>query len=88
MTYLEMIYKAGPVMWIILAAFLLAMTFFLKKVMQFHQDEINVLELLRGLRWLTCDNEWKVVFGKPVFQKFKFSKNLPHALRRWGRTVL
>ena len=50
MTYLEMIYKAGPVMWIILAAFLLAMTFFLKKVMQFHQDEINVLELLRGLR--------------------------------------
>ena len=50
MTYLEMIYKAGPIMWIILAAFLLAMTFFLKKVMQFHQDEINVLELLRGLR--------------------------------------
>ena len=50
MTYLEMIYKAGPVMWIIIAAFLLAMTFFLKKVMQFHQDEINILELLRGLR--------------------------------------
>ena len=37
-------------MWIIIAAFLLAMTFFLKKVMQFHQDEINILELLRGLR--------------------------------------
>ncbi|MBR7139337.1 MAG: MotA/TolQ/ExbB proton channel family protein [Lentisphaeria bacterium] len=50
MTYLELIYKAGPVMWIIIAAFFLAMTFFLKKVMQFHRDEINVPELLRGLR--------------------------------------
>lgn len=50
MTYLELIYKAGPVMWIILAAFLIAMTFFLKKLMQFHRDEINVPELLRGLR--------------------------------------
>ena len=37
-------------MWIIIAAFFLAMTFFLKKVMQFHRDEINVPELLRGLR--------------------------------------
>ena len=50
MTYLEMIYKAGPVMWVIIAAFLLAMIFFLEKVMQFHRDEINVPELLRGLR--------------------------------------
>ena len=50
MTYLEMIYKAGPVMWIIIAAFCIAMIFFLKKVMQFHRDEINVSELLRGLR--------------------------------------
>ena len=49
MTYLEMIYKAGPVMWVIIAAFLLAMVFFLEKVMQFHRDEINVPELLRGL---------------------------------------
>ena len=32
MTYLEMIYKAGPVMWVIIAAFLLAMVFFLEKV--------------------------------------------------------
>jgi biopolymer transport protein ExbB len=50
MTYLEMIYKAGPVMWVIIAAFLLAMVFFLEKVMQFHRDEINTPELLRGLR--------------------------------------
>ena len=50
MSYLEIIYKAGPVMWIILASFFLAMVFFLKKVMQFHRDEINVPELLRGLR--------------------------------------
>ena len=50
MTYLEMIYKAGPVMWVIIAAFLLAMVYFLEKVMQFHRDEINAPELLRGLR--------------------------------------
>jgi biopolymer transport protein ExbB len=50
MSYLEIIYKAGPVMWIILASFFLAMVFFLKKVMQFHRDEINTSELLRGLR--------------------------------------
>lgn len=50
MTYFEMIYKAGPVMWVIIATFLLAMIFFLEKVMQFHRDEINTSELLRGLR--------------------------------------
>lgn len=50
MTYWEIIYKSGPVMWIITAAFLLAVIFFLEKVMQFHRDEINVPELLRGLR--------------------------------------
>ena len=50
MTYLEMIYKAGPVMWVIIASFLVAMIFFLEKVMQFHRDEINAPELLRGLR--------------------------------------
>ncbi len=37
-------------MWVIIAAFLLAMVFFLEKVMQFHRDEINTPELLRGLR--------------------------------------
>jgi biopolymer transport protein ExbB len=50
MTYFEMIYKAGPVMWVIIAAFLLAMVFFFEKVMQFHRDEIHTSELLRGLR--------------------------------------
>ena len=50
MTYLEMIYKSGPVMWITIGAFVLAMIFFLKKVMQFHRDEINIPELLNGLR--------------------------------------
>lgn len=37
-------------MWIITAAFIIAVIFFLEKVMQFHRDEINVPELLRGLR--------------------------------------
>ena len=50
MTYWEMIYKAGPVMWVIIAFFLLALIFFVEKVMQFHRDEINTSELLRGLR--------------------------------------
>ena len=50
MTYLEMIYKSGPVMWIIVGVFVLAMIFFLTKVMQFHRDEINIPELLKGLR--------------------------------------
>lgn len=50
MTYLEIIYKSGPVMWIIAAAFVLAVIFFMEKIMQFHRDEINVPELLRGLR--------------------------------------
>ena len=50
MTYLEMIYKSGPVMWIIVGVFVLAMIFFLEKVMQFHRDEINIPELLKGLR--------------------------------------
>ena len=37
-------------MWVIIAAFLLAMVYFLERVMQFHRDEINTPELLRGLR--------------------------------------
>ena len=50
MSYLEMIYKSGPVLWITIGAFVLAMIFFLTKVMQFHRDEINIPELLNGLR--------------------------------------
>jgi len=50
MNYLEMAYKSGPVMWIIVGVFVLAMVLFLTKVMQFHRDEINIPELLKGLR--------------------------------------
>lgn len=50
MNYLEKIYQAGPVMWIIVGVFVLAMILFLAKVMQFHRDEINIPELLKGLR--------------------------------------
>ena len=50
MNYLEKIYQAGPVMWIIVGVFVLAMILFLTKVMQFHRDEINIPELLKGLR--------------------------------------
>ena len=50
MNYLEKIYQAGPVMWIIVGVFVLAMVLFLTKVMQFHRDEINIPELLKGLR--------------------------------------
>ena len=50
MNYLEKIYQAGPVMWIIVGVFVLAMILFLMKVMQFHRDEINIPELLKGLR--------------------------------------
>ena len=36
-------------MWVILAGSLIAVFVFLKKVFQFHREEINVRELLRGL---------------------------------------
>lgn len=39
----------GPVMWVILCCSVLALFLFLKKVFQFHREEINVGELLRGL---------------------------------------
>lgn len=41
--------NGGPMMWIILICSLLALAVFLEKVFQFHRDEINVRELLRGL---------------------------------------
>ena len=41
--------EGGPVMWVILGGSLLALVVFLEKVFQFHRDEINVRELLRGL---------------------------------------
>lgn len=39
----------GPVMWVILCCSVLALFLFLKKVFQFHREEINAGELLRGL---------------------------------------
>ena len=39
----------GPIMWVILFCSVVALFIFLKKVFQFHREEINVGELLRGL---------------------------------------
>lgn len=50
MNYLKFFSNAGSVMWIIVGVFVLAMILFLTKVMQFHRDEINIPELLKGLR--------------------------------------
>ena len=49
MLVLRLIHDGGPVMWIILVCSLLALAVFLGKTMQFHREEINVRELLRGL---------------------------------------
>lgn len=48
MKFFELLYKM-PALWPIVAGALLALYFFFEKVMQFHRDEINVPELLRGL---------------------------------------
>ena len=47
--FLQLMDEGGPVMWVILGCSLLALVVFLGKVFQFHRDEINVRELLRGL---------------------------------------
>lgn len=49
MLFLKMMNDGGPVMWIILIFSVLALFIFLKKTFQFHREEINVQELLRGL---------------------------------------
>ena len=49
MLYTQLIDDGGPIMWVILAGSLMAVFVFLKKVFQFHREEINVRELLRGL---------------------------------------
>lgn len=49
MLYLKLMSEGGPVMWVILAGCILALFIFLEKVFQFHREEINVRELLRGL---------------------------------------
>ena len=49
MFLLRLIRDGGPVMWIILICSILSLFVFLMKVFQFHREEINVRELLRGL---------------------------------------
>ncbi len=49
MMFLKLMRDGGPVMWLILAGGVLGFFFFLKKTFQFHREEINVRELLRGL---------------------------------------
>ena len=49
MLFLKLMQDGGPVMWIILACGVLALLIFLEKTFQFHREEINVRELLRGL---------------------------------------
>ena len=47
--FLNFMQSGGPVMWIILIFSILALFVFLWKTFQFHREEINVRELLRGL---------------------------------------
>ena len=47
--FLQLMRDGGPVMWVILGCSVMALAVFLEKVFQFHRDEINVRELLRGL---------------------------------------
>lgn len=49
MFLLRLIRDGGPVMWIILICSIISLFVFLMKVFQFHREEINVRELLRGL---------------------------------------
>ena len=49
MLFLKLVQEGGSVMWIILACGILALLIFLEKTFQFHREEINVRELLRGL---------------------------------------
>ena len=46
---MQMMKDGGPVMWIILVLDVIALAIFLMKTYQFHHEEINVRELLRGL---------------------------------------
>ena len=46
---LKLMEDGGPIMWVILFCSLVALFIFLKKVFQFHREEINVGEVLRGL---------------------------------------
>ena len=47
--YSKLINDGGPVMWVIAIGAVLMLFIFLQKVFQFHREEINVREFLRGL---------------------------------------
>lgn len=46
---LNLMEDGGPIMWVILFCSVVALFIFLKKVFQFHREEINIGEVLRGL---------------------------------------
>ena len=45
-----MMTEGGPVMWLLLGCGLLGLFLFLMKTFQFHREEINVRELIKGLQ--------------------------------------
>lgn len=47
--FLQIMKDGGPVMWLILLCSLVAVFIFFMKVFQFHREEINVGELIKGL---------------------------------------
>ena len=47
--FLQLMRDGGPVLWIIGICALIAMFIFFKKTFQFHREEVNVRELVRGL---------------------------------------
>ncbi|MEI8245980.1 MAG: MotA/TolQ/ExbB proton channel family protein [Lentisphaerota bacterium] len=49
MLFMQMMKDGGPVMWIILGCSLIAVYYFLEKWFQFHREQINVKELVKGL---------------------------------------
>ena len=58
MLFLKMMSDGGPVMWLILAASLIAMWIFLEKWFQFHREQIHVGELITGLFNVLRRNGW------------------------------
>ncbi len=49
MFFYQMLHDGGPVMWLIAVGAVVSLVIFLAKTFQFHREEINVRELLRGL---------------------------------------
>jgi biopolymer transport protein ExbB len=49
MLFLQIMRDGGPVMWLIAACSLIATFIFLEKWFQFHREQVNVKELLKGL---------------------------------------